>query len=397
MKQIMLLLAGWVCAHAYAQPTTQLTEGKQVSGDLAKFVSKHQGKYVIIDLFASTCTVCFQMMPKVNEMQRIYKDKLRFVLIGKEDGRIKAIYEKFRKKLLLSLEVYFDSTLFSKNKIDVVPLYVWINPKGLIKAITGPGDVTLDNIEVFISGHSVETKKKEIHFDPSSPYGVNGNGGDGTDFMFRSVLEEWSPGMPVSIPNRIDSPPGDTLFQAIGVTVQQLYLYANVGAAAWNYGDGLYGKVSNIVLGEVAENKKYCYSIYNKAGSAQQLLRDNLDHCFGYDVEWRVMKRPCWKLVVDSTRIQSLISMGGRVVKDHSITGFEFCNSPAGDILSMLYWYHQREPPFIDATTLDQHIDISIEADMMDLADVQQKLLSKGLQLVKGEMEMRVLVLHQLK
>src|SRR5690349_18163267 len=45
-------------------------------------------KPIIIDFFASNCTVCFAMLPKLKEFKQKFDGKIAFLLIGKMDDRV---------------------------------------------------------------------------------------------------------------------------------------------------------------------------------------------------------------------------------------------------------------------------------------------------------------------
>ena len=64
------------------------------------YVDRLKGKHVIIDLFDSRCKVCFYMLPKVNELQRQFKDRVHFVVLGKEDTIIRQLSRNCSSKAL---------------------------------------------------------------------------------------------------------------------------------------------------------------------------------------------------------------------------------------------------------------------------------------------------------
>lgn len=400
MKMVFsLIAAGMLHLYACCQSADPLMEGKTLPSAFDKFILQGESPYMIFDFFSANCTVCFKKMPEVNNLQRRYVDKVRFILIGREDGKIKQVYEKIKSRLSLNLDAHYDSSVFRYYGIDIVPFYVWVNKSRVITAITGPQEVTEKNIELFLRDIPIDRKMNEATFDFNQPYLLRGNGGDENNFLQRSVLGVWTPGTRTYIPVKVDSQ-NDSSFQALGVSMEELYKYAFIGKAQWTFWDSLYGKVSTTVITDEPTGERYSYSIVRRSNHGKllkELIRSDLDKYFGYDVEWKRMKMPCWKLIVDPARCHELMSDKGPAENSGSVTGFRLRNMHIKDLLYWIYAYHQNAAPFIDATGIQGTIDISIEALLTDLEEVRMELARKGLKLIKDEMDMDVLKLSRKK
>lgn len=89
---ILLLLALAVCA-----PSARASELD---------LSKHQGKVVLVDFWASWCEPCRHSFPWLNEMQAKYGDRL--VVIGVNVDRERAAADRFLKQVPARFDVIFD-------------------------------------------------------------------------------------------------------------------------------------------------------------------------------------------------------------------------------------------------------------------------------------------------
>jgi len=93
--------------------------------------------------------------------------------------------------------VAYDDRLFEQFKVSFVPACIWIDDKGVLKAITTSAEVTDENVRAFISGNPIkmvimsDISNPQI-FDANRPLLLDGNGGNDSDFLFRSVLSHWN-------------------------------------------------------------------------------------------------------------------------------------------------------------------------------------------------------------
>jgi thiol-disulfide isomerase/thioredoxin len=93
--------------------------------ELLALERKGKGRKIIIDLFGSSCVVCFRMMPKMQEIQDKYRDSVLVVLLGKEDRDIRKVFDKFKSKMSLNFDPVYDSAFFDTYSIPFLPHYIW--------------------------------------------------------------------------------------------------------------------------------------------------------------------------------------------------------------------------------------------------------------------------------
>lgn len=420
-KIILAILYSCLTINVYSQNTNILEENKlfsyqkmlQLDGPgNKKIMLPHKGKKMIVDFFSSYCVVCFRMIPKMDTLQKKYKNDINILLVGKDDRKIRSIYHRFSERLKLKLSVAFDSAIFSKFKIDLVPSYVWIDENGIVKAITGVEEMTDENVRLFINNKDISRSQNEQlqEFNPDHLLFVNGNGGNDGNIQYRSLLTEWTQNLPFYIPPSLKENPETDKFQAVGVTFSDLYRYAYFGIVNWDTQHPYSGKVFPFPLVKnskgnasipLESEKRYCYSLYksnSKLSDAfirNHLVKD-LEFYFGYQARLVGCTVPCWKLSITN---ENLLTPSGRnkaYVKNDA-AGFTIFNHPISKILQIIHQYNPLEVPIIDCTGINYNIDINIDASMEDMNDIAKSLAPFGIKLTKGEVIMQAIILEEAK
>jgi thiol-disulfide isomerase/thioredoxin len=99
-------------------------------------LSDFKGRKLIIDFFAIGCTSCFSSFPKIDEYRRQYGNHIDFLLIGQQHRNIRSIYSRYRDKYKLRIPVSYDSLTFIDFGVYGVPHAVWIDERGIVRAVT---------------------------------------------------------------------------------------------------------------------------------------------------------------------------------------------------------------------------------------------------------------------
>lgn len=369
-----------------------------------------KGKKVILDLFNSSCIVCFRMLPKIQTLQDKFGSNLQFILLGDEDAHIRKVYEKFRKNMGLEFTVVYDSVFFRSHDIPFVPRYIWIDEFGIVRAVTGPDEITENNIRSFIKYGSFAIKPvvERIAFSADKLLLTGGNGGTDTSFLFRSVLSLYQPSLIAYTPLKLEYDKNN-MFQALGVTMADLYRYAYFGKARWNIQDSLYGEyaltplfTTDRVPDSPAIAKRYCYSfkspdVMGDEDLLQRALRNDLATFFGYEVMLTRLKMPCWKLIALPGFRDQLRTKFAKQRIETTYAGMDFNNVPVAVVLENMYYLRTDEYPYINETGINFNIDLSLEGMMTDPLELHKALRKAGLALVEGEKEMWVLILSDAK
>jgi len=368
-----------------------------------------KGKFIVLDFFSSSCVVCFKSLPKINELQEKYKQKLKIILIGKDDARIRTVYNKYAERFQLHLTVAFDSMLFAKQQIESVPYYLWIDDENTVQGVTGPEQLTEINIDEFLNKRYTALnpgKQQKIPFDETKPILVRGNGAPDSQFLYRSVLLNWNSSMETCFPPSIDYALSPFTFQAMGVTIQSLYNYAYIGADGWRPGHQLYGSYNDKPLLEMGDSSllkqlfSYSLSLPSYKFQKEQIqnqMKIDLFQFFGFSVREEIRNMPCWKLVATPEgRLRSRTKKNVKKTSGSKVSiDYEFV--PVVNLIKTLQAYTFPNEILVDETGIEGYIDVKLEAILTDPEDVRKALLNRGFDLWKSEKPMKVIVLRSEK
>ena len=379
-----------------------------------------KGKWLVFDFWSSSCIACVQSFPRTNDLQSKFKSQVQVVLVGYDDNRIRTMYSKFREKEHLDLPCAYDTTMFNIYDIGSVPFVVIIDDKGYIRGITDELDTS--SLTDLLSGKHPELPEASFRHEPASqfniqsPFLVNGNGGNDSNFLYRSVLSKFEKGMPACYLNPTLSGCIKFLnnrgFQILGTNIGTLYRYAYYGCDGFRFGDSLYGKASNQVVLEIKDSSNFisdartrkglfCYSLsFPPSRSDPKLVmkmiqRDLLSY-FGYSATIENRMVPYWKLVVVNDSMREKLKTKYNVVQYSGILhiGLVWKDAPIRNVLARIYLDHQHEV-FIDETDIDSNVDINMsDCFFPDLNEVKKALKKNGLDLIRNEKEMKVIVIR---
>jgi thiol-disulfide isomerase/thioredoxin len=387
-------------------------------------LNEFKGKWLFLDFWNEYCSSCITSFSETNELQNKFTAEVQFILIGYTGSQydpkrrsyktIRSLYERVRQKEHLSLPVAFDSLLFHRFKITGCPHIIVIDPMGIIRGITY--SLNAANISDFLSGKQPKLPKvydqnEELKnsYDPKAPFLTNGNGGNDTDFLFRSLFSEWNPSIPSYNPVTIDNT-NEGRFEVLKLSLTDLYRFAYTGKPFWNMDDSLYGNFYPDVLLEINDSSVfqanyatgknlYCYSLtvpaikLNKI-NLMEIMQNDLKNYFGFfaTIETRIM--PYWRLVASEKAKQQLRTSSDSVYFRYVPNmGFSAKNYPIRSLIRMIWSGNQSEPPFIDDTGISDNIDITLDCLMTNLKDIKRALNDNGLDLIRGEKEMKVIVI----
>src|SRR6186713_537454 len=66
----------------------EYSDKKQVS------LNDLKGQYIILDFFSRGCVSCFTSLPRVNALQKEFKERVKIILVGYQDGLIREQFER---------------------------------------------------------------------------------------------------------------------------------------------------------------------------------------------------------------------------------------------------------------------------------------------------------------
>lgn len=394
-------------------------------------LSDFKGKPFILDFFSEGCTACFMSFPEIDTLSKEFHGKINFILIAKNSSGVKKQYEKYMKHYGLSLPVnYDDSVLWIQFGVFHVPYTLWVDSSGIIRQITVSFAMNTARLNNFIRGidqplvtmDNYGIVKNEMagkgFYNLKRPFLIGGNGGSDTSFQYRSILCRWDPRSGFVSDFYISSKNHNELNE-IGVPLADLYKLAygdTVATSQPTVPDDVerhianhYGEWANDVVLELKNREifkfdfdslknVFSYSLHVPDSVAspvklQQIMQRDLKNYFSFNVSIEKRIMPCWKLIKRSNYSSNLRTKGGTPMITANFNSYVMVNEPSKYLNSMFYM-HQNDWLFIDETGIDYNMDINMQCIFNDLDDIRRELNKNGLDLVKGEKEMNVIVIR---
>lgn len=371
-------------------------------------LSDLKGRHVILDFWGVGCVACIRSFPKLNELNQKY-DNLDIILIGFDKYNIQGVYEKYQERYNLTLTSAFDTKVKESFRIQWFPTHVWIDPDGIVKAVTATEGFTEENIIKFLnntpfdfysSNFDADTAKQN-KYEPLKPFLIDGNGGaSDTSYIFRSVLSEWRDGMGEFSGRIQESGSFTPKFEALKINAIYLFNRAYIENSQRNsmsYRPELQVSDSTVLLSD----KRYCYSIsVPKSKWSQKFImkamQNDLENYFGYRGE--IQERE-----VDRYYLTDRDGIGKNNIKSTSPEN----KVSISDIRLML-----TKSPFeifwdnVNLNLLPQHklinetgieddffIDVDLQTTMLDFESVCKSLEELGFKVEKRKGKINVLVL----
>jgi thiol-disulfide isomerase/thioredoxin len=108
-------------------------EGKSPAGEVVR-LSSYEGNVVLIDFWATWCSPCRSGAPRLDELQRSYKDK-RFVVLAVDTRDSTEKASAYAAKYMPALKVVTDSkgALAAAFGVHALPTNVLVDAKGIVR------------------------------------------------------------------------------------------------------------------------------------------------------------------------------------------------------------------------------------------------------------------------
>lgn len=306
---------------------TQLVNSKQSSVKLSQL----KGKLIILDFWATWCSNCYKKLNLLDSMQRLLPGKLQVLLVSTTTSRD-------NKQKLLKFAGSYITTAGNKTVLPLalndsvacryfphrtVPHYVWIDPGGNCLAITGSEDITAENISLVINGGKPGISGLALmeDFDFDQPLFKEGNAGDGSGTLARSTLSRFIPGMAVISRYSRNSQKLTTQYKMINLPLLQMIKAAygslvRTDRVIFELPDSIIACL--LPVGDSAKRANtYTYELLCPPmpyKQALKLIQQDMQRYFGLSARNAVLPAACYRLTVDTARLQTYKSRGGKLL-----------------------------------------------------------------------------------
>jgi len=396
-------------------------------------LSDFRGKLLIIDFWATWCTACIENLPKLDSLQKKYEGKIAIMPVTYEKTEaVKNVINKNKIWKSINLPTATeDSVLHMYFRHSSVPHEVWIDGNGIIRAITSYDQVTEKNIRLLLNGdcNTLPVKKDILDWNLSKPLLLGSLGSkynlDKNKIRYSSVLTEYIEGMPGVIGLPIIS---DSIIRMTGINISIDAIYRMVIATKaapyvleknpdfyltfpsrtiWESKKTdlcYWAKRDKDAWIKTPANKKYfCYELIMpirdslKFNSyALKYLNSYFGGLYGIEAVREKRKVQCLSLIrtEDIDNIHSHLGKYRRSI-DENADSIVLQNCTISDFL--FHWLSfQMESfpiPIIDETNYNKPIDLKIKADPKNVESVRAGLRNYGLDLIKVERELDMIVI----
>ena len=385
-------------------------------------LSDFKGKWLVLHKWPATCATSVKSLATSRTVLKKLGDRLELIMLASDRDLDRKTYKMFSDEYKTKPPVNFDTDVSLMLHSPWAPYYFIVDPEGILRAAIDDDLFTVENLEKLMDGRDVPVTRQysTMDIDFKKPLLTNGNGGDDTDFIFRSMLSKW----------RLEQPAGGLWFlnerygptyQFVGFPLGKLYNIAytdtlspmsQLSNAPIKSSFGKYWQNPILEMNDSSlfqwdaykEKNLFCYSLTTPKDThystleLQQIMQRDLKNYFGYEVavEERIM--PCFFLRATDKARKKLLTKGGRMFyEDRASIGFRLQNAKVQDIITALWSRHQTDTLIMDDTGIEGNIDIDLVANMMDWGEVESQLKKIGLSLEKGEKMYKVIVIRDKK
>jgi thiol-disulfide isomerase/thioredoxin len=382
-------------------------------------LSQLRGKLVILDFWATWCSPCRNMVPVIDSLQKTFGEKVLFLSVTYQNAATVApVLAQLQKVKPFQLpEVTADTTLHNLFPHRSLPHFVWISGDGIVQAITEEKEVTGENIRKLLVSNTANDgleEKQDIRteYNAEAPLFLAGNGGNGSNVVFHSMLSGYIPGIGSGTRRTLPDPLNGQLFTARNSTLPWLCRMA-YGDHGWFQNaqvriltrDSL--QMTSRLRGQEAEKwladgHGYCYELLvppSAADRAYSLMQEDLRRYFSrYQITVEKQVTRCLALVRLS-KTDKLRSAGGEWQTEVTPFGAHLRNSTLAQLLMRLrvQYLQSYKLPVVDATGYTEPVDLDLEAKTYDVAELNAALAKYDLAFREQEAPAELLTIRDIQ
>lgn len=385
-------------------------------------ISDFKGKIILIDFWGTTCASCIMALPKIDSLQREFKQKLQVLTVTDYGNKeqVQKTFQRFKKTQSLQLPVVLaNESLKRYFPHEIMSHVVWIDGNGMVRAITGTEYISSKNLQTMLDGKNVNwpIKKDVFDFDYTKPFIDLNRGNDLTPNLFYySAFLGHLEGVDATNRQIIDSTNGTITYNNFNLG---LINYCK-GAAGDGYGGLINTKLlelhvrdnnryifnsSSEYYAEWAKNNTYCYSIKIPLGKTYKqqkgIVSNDLSHwlnVLGITVKKVVRETNCLVLTSTNkstellapkdTKYELEVDSSVKILKNASLSELiGQLNENTSDIPWVL-----NETGFSDTTKIDLELHIN---SFQDLNGLRKELQGYGLDLIPAKREIEMYVITE--
>lgn len=380
-------------------------------------LSDFKGKWVILDFWATWCSPCVNIIPRIDSLQEQFQNKIQFIAVTDQK---KAVVESFLSRLehrhpVSMIECVEDTLLNTMFGKAALPHFAWIDPTGKFVAITSDAAINKATIQSVLNGNPLSgntAAEADISYDPMKPLFLDLNPTSDSSFIFHSILTGYKDGVGSGLYADITKADDGTAVRRItarNLTVAGLYQIAlsnGFKVFGWDRTlllvkdtTALYSKLTGVDFDNwLRDNRGFCYELIipkQHAAAATRYMQRDLELFFPQykaAVENIVVK--CWALEVINGAVNAPTT--GNVPRaDFDYTGFKLINCDLNVLCRRITHYLQGyNLPVVNNTIYSGHVDLDVQGKITNIGILNDGLSKYNLHFVQKELLQEMLVIR---
>jgi Thiol-disulfide isomerase and thioredoxins len=369
---------------------------------------QYRGKLIILDFWATWCAPCVAAFPKMDSLRTRFKDQLAILPVTSQPSRTVAAFFGNMEKATSreGFSIVDDTSLRSFFPYRSLPHYVWIDGNGVVRAITGGEQVTVERISSLLHN---DIPPSDIKKDVRKVYNYNSSLHEQIEsesLLKHSTFSKYIEGY--GSRHSIDKK--QAKITLLNSTIAWLYRIAysefnpellNPSRFVLEVKDSIKvtsGGLKGRLLKEWCADNAYCYELTWPGQEASRLfeqMRADLNSFFPYacNIENRPIR--CLVLTKGSGK-DRVATKGGKPELKNDAYSLFMRNLLWKNFTSLLnmYYLQKSKMPLIDETGINGYVDLDIKARMADPGALAVALSKYGLHLKEEVRELPVIVLR---
>lgn len=381
-------------------------------------LSDFKGQLLILDFWATWCSPCVAMMPKLDSLQKDFGNKVQFISVTYQSSEEVEAFLASREnsKNVPSVPIVTSDTIL-RNTFPhrTLPHIVLINKEGIVTGITEGSEITEESIKRALMGEFSVKIKKDVFkiYDHKQPLLIANNGGPGNEMVYHSLMSNYIEGVSSRYSYDADFHNSSTRLSLINMNLSWMYRIAYGEGVRWlgknriRYDVVDTSRLINDTSGSVYRNwlqsgNGYCYEVIlpeNDNKDVFQIMQQDLKRLLPqYSVNLSRRPTKCLALIRTSTT-DKLKSSGETTQVDFSSSGCILRNAGIGYFVGRLdaFFLQNSQYPIVDETGYKDPVDIEIKANLSNISEINKELKKYDLKLEEGIYETDILSISDRK
>lgn len=358
-------------------------------------LADYRGKLIILDFWATWCSSCIAAMPRIHELERERAADMAIIPITYEpaDKVFPFLTKNKTVQPLVLFSVVGDEAIRTSFPHQVVPHYVWIDPRGKIVATTGSDDVSTDNIAKVLDGDAPDfALKTKIDTDKPLMFDLDALPKAAEIQHYFIFIKGEMPSLNSSAKLRYNLDG-----TANGIAILNRSLLSIYTTIAWQiFGENPVKRID--LIDAITDSSVYTFDFIMPGVPSDSVflhLLTDLNQHTGYSAQLAKRKRQCLVL----TKIgdgSSFTSTSQEKIQIRDSLIFNIRRYPITTLIGFLNGKSISDTmPVLNETGYEGVVDIVINAPFDDIDNIRKQLNRQGLELSAVEREIELLEIRK--